>query len=178
MSIRTVVIGTRLAGTSVLFSILDIMASVGRDWEMLHGQPPVQPTFDVTLRTPDGAPYWDINGRKITPDAALGEAPEPDLIAMLPAGKLAKTNRFTKHHALDQPRPPLSRRRSPNLPNDHSWHDRIGDTPNIETSPNMSILYANQESDPQQPSQSAAPKMCICPSSPQGGGKVPVLQRH
>lgn len=80
MTIKTVVIGSQFAGTSVLFSILDILASVGRDWEMLHGLPAVEPAFDVSLRTADGAPYWDINGRKITPDATLAEAPEPDLI--------------------------------------------------------------------------------------------------
>ncbi|MCA8884756.1 MAG: helix-turn-helix domain-containing protein [Rhodobacteraceae bacterium] len=80
MSITTVVIGSRHSGTSVLFSILDVLASVGRDWEMLHGLPSQEPVFGVSLRTVDGAPYWDINGRKITPDAALTEAPEPDLV--------------------------------------------------------------------------------------------------
>ncbi len=80
MSINTTVIGSRYAGTSTLFSILDILASVGRDWEVLHGLPVQVPVFDVSLRTSDGAPYWDINGRKITPDAMLSEAPAPDLI--------------------------------------------------------------------------------------------------
>ena len=77
---KTVVIGSRYAGTSVLFSILDVLASVGRDWEMLHGLPPEKPLFNVSLRTVDGAPYWDVNGRKITPDAALAEPPLPDLV--------------------------------------------------------------------------------------------------
>ncbi|MBJ3762106.1 transcriptional regulator, partial [Maribius pontilimi] len=63
MSIKTVVIGSPLAGTSVLFSILDVLASVGRDWEMLHGMPMKAPVFQVSLRTADGAPYWDVNGR-------------------------------------------------------------------------------------------------------------------
>jgi len=80
MTINTTVIGSRHAGTSVLFSILDILASVGRDWEMLHGLPMQVPVFDVSLRTSDGAPYWDVNGRKITPDALLAEAPEPGLV--------------------------------------------------------------------------------------------------
>lgn len=80
MTISTTVIGSRHAGTSTLFSILDVMASVGRDWEMLHGLPTQVPVFNVSLRTADGAPYWDINGRKITPDAILSEAPQPDLI--------------------------------------------------------------------------------------------------
>lgn len=80
MSINTTVIGSPLAGTSVLFSILDVLASVGRDWEMLHGLPAQVPVFQVSLRTSDGAPYWDVNGRKITPDAMLNEEPQPDLI--------------------------------------------------------------------------------------------------
>ncbi|MEM7643978.1 MAG: helix-turn-helix domain-containing protein [Pseudomonadota bacterium] len=80
MAINTTVIGSRHAGTSVLFSILDVLASVGRDWEMLHGLPAQIPMFNVSLRTVDGAPYWDVNGRKITPDAALAEAPAPDLV--------------------------------------------------------------------------------------------------
>ncbi len=80
MAINTVVIGSRYAATSVLFSILDVLASVGRDWEMLHGLPAQVPAFSASLRTADGAPYWDVNGRKITPDAVLTEAPEPDLI--------------------------------------------------------------------------------------------------
>ncbi len=80
MSLKTSVIGSPLAGTSVLFSILDILASVGRDCEMLHGMPPQSPAFDVSLRTADGAPYQHVNGRWITPDARLDAAPAPDLI--------------------------------------------------------------------------------------------------
>lgn len=80
MTLDTVVIGSRHAGTSVLFSILDVLASVGRDWEMLHGLPLQKPVFAVRLASVDGAPYWDVNGRKVTPDAGLGEAPAPDLV--------------------------------------------------------------------------------------------------
>ncbi len=80
MSIAAVVIGTAFAGTSPMFSVLDVLASVGRDWAMLHGDEPSEPAFSTSLRTIDGAPYSDINGRKITPDAALSEKPAPDLI--------------------------------------------------------------------------------------------------
>jgi len=80
MRVKTVVIESRHAGTSVVFCILDIMASVGRDWAVLHGGEVGSPVFDASLRSIDGAPYWDINGRKITPDAALHEDPQPDLI--------------------------------------------------------------------------------------------------
>jgi transcriptional regulator GlxA family with amidase domain len=79
-SLQSVVLGSPRAGTATVFSVLDVMASVGRDWEMLHGAPPAAASFAASLRTPNGAPYWDINGRRITPDAALDEAPRPDLV--------------------------------------------------------------------------------------------------
>jgi transcriptional regulator GlxA family with amidase domain len=78
--LQTVVIGSRRAGTATVFSILDVLASVGRDWEMLHGTPPASARFAASLRTPNGAPYWDINGRRITPDAGLHEDPKPNLV--------------------------------------------------------------------------------------------------
>lgn len=80
-TIQAVVIGSPSAGTATAFSILDVLASVGRDWEFLHGNAPDEVvSFDATLRTMTGAPYWDINGRRITPDAALSEDPTPDLV--------------------------------------------------------------------------------------------------
>lgn len=64
-----------------MFSLLDVLSSVGRDWEYLHGlEPGADVAFAPSLRTPTGAPYWDINGRKITPDAAFDEDPAPDLV--------------------------------------------------------------------------------------------------
>jgi transcriptional regulator GlxA family with amidase domain len=80
-SIKTAVIGGQCAGSATMFALLDVLASVGRDWEALHGLEPCEAvSFETSLRTPTGAPYWDINGRKITPDAAFGEAPVPDLV--------------------------------------------------------------------------------------------------
>ncbi len=78
--LQTVVIGSPHAGTATVFSILDVLASVGRDWEFLHGTPPTPAPFAVSYRTTNGAPYWDLNGRRITPDAALDERPRPDLV--------------------------------------------------------------------------------------------------
>lgn len=82
MTLQTSVIGTRFAGTSTLFAILDVLASVGRDWEMLHGAPAGGQTFAPSLRTLDGAPYWDVNGRMITPDGRLDETPAPGLVVV------------------------------------------------------------------------------------------------
>lgn len=77
---RTVVVGLSCCGTSTLFSILDVLASVGRDWEMLHGTPPRLPVFETSMLTLGGEPYSDINGRRITPDGALADVPNPDLV--------------------------------------------------------------------------------------------------
>jgi len=86
MSIRseqaldTVVLGLPWASASVSFSILDVLASVGRDWEMLHGAPPRPPTFRPRLLSLDGEAYADPNGRTIQPDGRLADCPHPDLI--------------------------------------------------------------------------------------------------
>ncbi len=79
--IKTVVIGSPYVGTAVAFSILDVLASVGRDWELLHGvTPSPKPYFQASLRTLDGAPYLDVNGRKVTPDDRIDAEPLPDLV--------------------------------------------------------------------------------------------------
>ncbi len=79
--VKTVVVGSPAVCTATAFSLLDILSSVGRDWEYLHGKEPGKhAAFEPSLRTETGAPYWDINGRKITPDAALDEGPPPDLV--------------------------------------------------------------------------------------------------
>lgn len=47
---------------------------------MLHGAPPQPPVFTVSLRSLDGKPYADINGRQIIPDGSLADCPVPHLI--------------------------------------------------------------------------------------------------
>ncbi|WMS41886.1 helix-turn-helix domain-containing protein [Acuticoccus sp. MNP-M23] len=76
-ALKTVVLTLPCAGTSTMFCILDVLGSVGRDWQMLHGQSPHKPIFEVRLLSPDGRPYSDINGRRVTPDGSLTEAQEP-----------------------------------------------------------------------------------------------------
>ncbi len=77
---RTAVLTMPCVGTSTVFGILDVMASVGRDWEMLHGDQPAPSVFRASLLSRDGQPYKDINGRRITPDGALLEFGPPDLV--------------------------------------------------------------------------------------------------
>ena len=79
-SVTTVVLGSSWAGTSTTYSILDVLASVGRDWEMLHGTLPQAPIFAASLLSLDGKPYQDINGRQIIPDGNLADCSAPDLV--------------------------------------------------------------------------------------------------
>ncbi|MCV3274219.1 GlxA family transcriptional regulator [Roseobacter sinensis] len=83
-SLKTVVLALPCAGTSTMFGILDVMGSVGRDWEMLHGLAPRSPLFDVSLLSPDGRAYSDVNGRAVVPEGRLSDAsanqPPPDLV--------------------------------------------------------------------------------------------------
>lgn len=78
--INTAVLGLPYAGTATMFSILDVLSSVGRDWEMLHHDPPQPPCFAVSLLSPSGDAYDDPNGRRITPDGAMTAHPDPDLV--------------------------------------------------------------------------------------------------
>lgn len=79
-TIAAVVLGLPAAGTSTAFTMLDVLASVGRDWEMLHGDPVRPPVFAASLLSVDGRPYTDPNGRTVIPDGALDDVPCPDLV--------------------------------------------------------------------------------------------------
>jgi len=80
--IRTVVVGGPVAVTAIVFSILDVLGSVGRAWEDLHGVAPGPARFQVSLRTLDGRRYQDVNGRSVSPDGRLDDGPPPDLIVV------------------------------------------------------------------------------------------------
>lgn len=79
-AVQTVVIGLPWASASTTFAILDVLSSVGRDWEMLHGAPARPPRFKARLLSLDGLPCDDPNGRRITPYGAFSEGPAPGLI--------------------------------------------------------------------------------------------------
>ncbi len=74
------IFGNPAVGSSTTFAILDVLASVGRDWEMLHGVPARPPVFTAALLSVDGAPYKDMNGRTIVPEGALSDLPAPDIV--------------------------------------------------------------------------------------------------
>ncbi|RVU38952.1 helix-turn-helix domain-containing protein [Hwanghaeella grinnelliae] len=74
------IFGSPAVGSSIAYSILDVLGSVGRDWEMLHGEPACPQVFKATLLSVDGAPYEDMNGRTIVPEGVLADYPAPDII--------------------------------------------------------------------------------------------------
>lgn len=78
--LETVVVGLPSASASVTYSILDVLASVGRDWELLHGTPSRPPSFAARHLSLDGKPFTEVNGRRITPEGRLSEAPAPGLV--------------------------------------------------------------------------------------------------
>ena len=79
-SLPTVVLGSPWTGTSTAFSILDVLASVGRDWELLHGAEANPPVFDAKFLSLDGKPYRDANDRRITPEGNLASCGVPRLV--------------------------------------------------------------------------------------------------
>lgn len=78
--VQTVVIGMPCVSTVTTFAILDVLASVGRDWEMIHGEDPKPSPFCPKLLTLDGEVYRDPNGRRITPDGSFADVPKAGLI--------------------------------------------------------------------------------------------------
>jgi transcriptional regulator GlxA family with amidase domain len=74
------VLGTPRASTSAIFVILDVLSSVGRDWEILHGRGPRAPTFRPLLLSFDGCAYVDPNGFTIQPQGSIAEHPAPDIV--------------------------------------------------------------------------------------------------
>lgn len=78
--VKTVVIGSSYAGSSTVYAVLDVLASVGRDWQILHRSKPAPARFDAALQTLSGRGYRDINGRRINPDGQLDRLQAPDLV--------------------------------------------------------------------------------------------------
>jgi transcriptional regulator GlxA family with amidase domain len=76
----TAVIGTPEAGASGIFAILDVLSSVGRDWQILHGEAASDPFFLPRLLTLEGKPFTGPNGLVIEPHGSFSDHPEPDIV--------------------------------------------------------------------------------------------------
>ncbi|TNC71299.1 GlxA family transcriptional regulator [Rubellimicrobium roseum] len=78
--LRTVVVGAPEVGAAGTMALLDVLSSVGRSWEVLHGRPPQPPVFAPRLLTLDGQALTLRNGLALTPHGRLDGTPAPDLV--------------------------------------------------------------------------------------------------
>ncbi|RYG98624.1 MAG: hypothetical protein EON57_12415, partial [Alphaproteobacteria bacterium] len=76
----TTVVATPETGSAGIFIVMDLLASVGRLWEMLHGEEPQAARFLPRLVTFDGEPYRDLHGVQISPHGSFADFPNPDLV--------------------------------------------------------------------------------------------------
>lgn len=78
--LATAILVTPQTGAGAVFSMLDVLTGVGRDWEMLHGLSPSPPRFVPRLVSVDGAILDAPNGARIAPHAAIADGPRPDIL--------------------------------------------------------------------------------------------------
>ena len=64
---------------ATLYGFYDALASVRRDWRMLHGQPPMDSPFRPLVVSEDGRPFEAANGVRITPQGSFANCPPPDV---------------------------------------------------------------------------------------------------
>jgi transcriptional regulator GlxA family with amidase domain len=95
-TLLTAVVATPDAGASSLFTLVDVLCSVGRDWELLHGRPPRTPRFLPRIASVDGRGFTGPNNIRIEPHGSLEDFPDPDIV-LLPDFMIAP----------DAPLPPL-----------------------------------------------------------------------
>jgi transcriptional regulator GlxA family with amidase domain len=67
------------SSAATIYGFYDALASVRRDWTMLHGGAPQPSPFRPLVVTPDGQPVTTSNGVRITPDAGLADCQRPDI---------------------------------------------------------------------------------------------------
>jgi transcriptional regulator GlxA family with amidase domain len=67
---------------ATLYGFHDALASVRRDWTMLHGGPPVDSPFRPLVVSHDGLPVEAANGVRITPQCGFDACPRPDVVVV------------------------------------------------------------------------------------------------
>src|SRR5688572_12134869 len=79
-----------VSSAAMLYGFYDALASVRRDWTMLHGGVPADSPFRPLVVSPDGEPFEAANGVRITPEASFAHCPRPEVIVvsdvMVPPG--------------------------------------------------------------------------------------------
>lgn len=67
---------------STLYGFYDALASVRRDWTMLHGGPSVDSPFRPVVVSEDGEPFTTGNGVHITPQSDYAGCPRPQVVVV------------------------------------------------------------------------------------------------
>lgn len=67
---------------ATIYGFYDALASVRRDWSLLHGGVLLDSPFRPQVVTPDGAPFTTANGVRMTPDAGFAQCPAPDVVVV------------------------------------------------------------------------------------------------
>lgn len=62
---------------ATIYGIFDILVSVRRDWNLIHGEPLQESPFRPLIVTADGQPVETLNGVRITPHCACRDCPAP-----------------------------------------------------------------------------------------------------
>ena len=70
------------ASAATLYGFYDALASVRRDWGMLHGQPALESPFRPLVVSEDGLPFEGANGVRITPQASFASCPKPQVVVV------------------------------------------------------------------------------------------------
>lgn len=81
-TLLTAIVATRDASAAGLFILVDVLCSVGRDWEMLHGRPPRTPRFLPRLVSADGRGFTGPNEVRIEPHGSFENFPAPDVVLL------------------------------------------------------------------------------------------------
>ncbi len=65
---------------ATLYGFYDALASVRRDWTLLHGGTPSASPFRPLVVSADGQPFDAANGVRITPQCSYAECPRPEVV--------------------------------------------------------------------------------------------------
>ena len=75
-------LGVPEVSAATLYGFYDTLASVRRDWTMLHGGPPAESPFRPLVVSPDGQAFAAANGVRITPEASFAQCPQPQVVVI------------------------------------------------------------------------------------------------
>lgn len=82
-TLLTAIVATPEASPSSFYAMQDVLASVGRDWDMVHGrQSNAPPRFLPRLVTHDGKAFREVNGTQVQPHGAFGDFATPDIVLL------------------------------------------------------------------------------------------------